>query len=154
MKSKRLIFAIIWSLLSVIGIISFFKCSGVTAIILYCFTGFHIPQNAMYYFMLFGSFSNYPEIAILFIVVFLVFVAFWLIALIKFKHSKMFEKLIIVDRVVSLLILVLVVLIQNNQFTGWYLFIAPVVENLIIFFYLLWKKKMKHKGTVLLCDTV
>lgn len=148
LNSKRLIFAIIWSLLSVIGIIGFFKCSGLTAIILYYFTGFHIPQNAIYFLVLFGAFSNHPEIAILCIVAFLVFIIFWLVSLIKLKNSKMFEKLIIFDRVASLLILVLVVLIQNNQFTGWYMFIVPVVENLIIMLYLLGKRK-EHKGTVL-----
>ena len=143
---KRIFFSILWSILSVVGIIMCLitqSFSEPISLTMYYITGFHVPQNAIYFTVLFGLFADYPEISFLCILLFFLFIVFWIISIIKLKCSKMFEWLICFDRIISLSMLSVVAIIQNNEFTGWYLFIIPIIENFIIIAIFISKRKGK-----------
>lgn len=135
MENRRLLIAIVWSVLTVLGVVAWFYSTEMPEPIywaVYILTGFHIPQNTLDGIMIFGLFSEYPQMVIVCMLVLLAFVVLWAISLIKLNSSKMFEKLVLADRVGSLLMLCMTAIIQRTEFSGRYLFILPIAEIILL----------------------
>ena len=134
-ENRRLFIAILWSVLTVLGVAAWFYSISMPEpvyLVVYILTGFHIPQNALDGMMIFGLFSEHPQMVIVCMLVLLAFVVLWVISLIKLNSSKMFEKLILADRVGSLLMLCMTAIIQRTEFSGWHLFILPIAEIILL----------------------
>lgn len=154
MKKKRIAFIIIWSILSVAGI---YLCNFVFiydySLVLELFFGFHYPIYAIPLFMYFAVRSDYPLVGLLLLLLFVCFIICWSIALFKIKKSRIFERLIVVDRVLSLIAFFGTALVLQDDFAGTDALICLVIENLIMFSILFILKKRKKKDELLKAKT-
>lgn len=114
-----------------------------TAILLHYLTGFHVPQDAIYYFSLFGLFTDHPEIGGVFLLLGAAFLVLWIVSLVRLKRSRMFAYLILSDRIIALLMFLGVVILYLKAFAGWYMVLFHLLDLTITFILL----KMEDKGT-------
>lgn len=128
-KNKRLLFAILWSVLSIVGVALFVK---ITEPYWYFLFGFHTPVFSKYLFIMTGNFSDATELLIVYVLIGLLFFIPWIISLIRINKSHLFERLILVDRIIMLLMFVLYAVFNFNDFCGWSFIIIPTVEIVII----------------------
>ncbi len=139
-KKNRVIFATIWSLLSFIGIIFFkYNLSLFSSVLLF---GFHIPRDCLYFFLGYGLYSDYPQIGMVFLLIFVVFIVIWIVALFRLTKSKLFERLIWLDCIFSLVIYVVnVILLQNFSIYMCVPIVRLLIENVILILIKLHRKK-------------
>lgn len=128
-KNKRLIFAILWSVLSIVGVALYVK---IMEPYWYFLFGFHTPIFSIYITILTGWFSNLPETFFIYLIIGLLFLIAWVISLIRINKSRLFERLILVDRIITLLMFALYAIFNFNDFCGWSFIIIPAVEIVII----------------------
>lgn len=126
MTKSRKCFVVIWCVLSIIGII-FPNASA--SYIGFLLLGFHTPRDSILYFGLYSQFSDHPEVALISILLFFIFIVIWIITLIKIKR-RLFEHLIIIDSIIALCRLVMCMFILKNDFVGWGLLIGLVIMNI------------------------
>ena len=128
-KNKRLLFATLWSVLSIVGVALYVK---IMEPYWYFLFGFHTPIFSVYITILTGWFSNLPETFFIYLIIGLIFLVTWVIALIRINKSRLFERLILVDRIITLLMFVLYAAFNYNDFSGWNFIIIPAVEIAIM----------------------
>lgn len=145
MNKKRMVFVIVWTCLSLIGVV--LECINIyiNPYIGYLLLGFHIPGNTLFLFELFGGFLNHPSIALFMIFIFMAFIIAWIISLAKIKKSKMFEYLIVADRIITFAIWCMVAIILNTDFAGERMLVLLGIEIIII---VLWFAFIKKRLTI------
>ncbi len=130
-KNRRVIFAIVWSIFSLIGILSFrYNTSLFSILFLY---GFHTPRDCLYFTVGYGLYSDYPQLGLVFLFLFIVFVVMWIIAIFRINKNKLFEHLVWFDCLFSLIIYASsIILLKNANFTVYVLLVRILIENIII----------------------
>lgn len=128
-KNKRLIFTILWSVLSIGGVVLY---GGFMEPYWYFLFGFHTPVFSIYIAIMTGWFSNLPETFFIYLIIGLLFLVAWVISLIRINKSHLFERLILVDRIITILMFVLYAIFNFNDFCGWSFIIIPAVEIVIM----------------------
>ncbi len=128
-KNKRLIFALLWSVLSIAGIILY---QGIMEPYWYFLFGFHTPVFSIYIAVMTGWFSSQPETILIYLIIGLLFFIAWVISLIRINKSQLFEYLILVDRIVTLLMFLIFAVLNFPEFVGWGSVVVLMVEILII----------------------
>ncbi len=128
-KNKRLLFAILWSIFSIVGVVLY---GGVMVPYWYFLFGFHTPVFSIYIAIMTGWFSNIPETFFIYLIIGLLFLVAWVISLIRINKSHLFERLILVDRIITILMFVLYAIFNFNDFCGWSFIIIPAVEIVIM----------------------
>ncbi|MBE6810995.1 MAG: hypothetical protein E7521_08075 [Ruminococcaceae bacterium] len=128
-KNKRLLFATLWSVFSIVGVVLY----GVVMVPYWYFLfGFHTPVFSIYIAIMTGWFSNLPETFFIYLIIGLIFLVTWVIALIRINKSYLFERLILVDRIITILMFALYAIFNFNDFCGWSFIIIPAVEIAIM----------------------
>ena len=144
---KRKIFLVSWSILSFIGIF-FQKFSS--SFIGFFLLGFHTPRDSIFYFMIYGLFSQHAEMALVSIPILIIFLIFWIIALIKSAKSFLFEYLIVIDNFISLGMMSTYILLNPRQFTGWHIFAFLIAESILsLVVLILYKLKNKSSKNII-----
>lgn len=128
-KNKRLIFAILWSVLSIVGVMLYKEIMDAYCYLLF---GFHTPVFSVYIAIMTGWFSDVPETFIIYFIFGLLFIITWIISLIRINKSHLFEYMILVDRIITLLMFVIFAVLNFSEFVGWGIFSILAVEILII----------------------
>lgn len=142
-KKNRLIFATIWSILSLFGILFFkYNLSLFSSFLLF---GFHIPRDCLYFFLGYGLYSDYPQLGMVFLLIFVAFAVIWIVALFRLTKSKLFEYIIWADCVFSLVIYVgTVILLQNFSIYMCVPIVRLLIENIILISIKLHRKKTNN----------
>lgn len=128
-KNKRLIFALLWSVLSIAGIILYKELMEPYWYFLF---GFHTPVFSIYIAIMTGWFSSRPEMILIYLIIGLLFFIAWVISLIRINKSHLFEYLILADRIVTLLMFLIFAALNYSDFVGWWIVTILMVEILII----------------------
>ena len=128
-KNKRLLFAILWSVMSIVGVALYVK---IMEPYWYFLFGFHTPIFSIYIAIMTGWFSNQPETFLIYLFIGLLFFIAWVISLMRINKSHLFEYMILVDRIIILLMFALYAVFNFNDFCGWSFIIIPAVEIVII----------------------
>ena len=126
---KKRLFAIIWSILSLVGILLWNISPSYLA---YFFFGFHTPNTALLLFGVLSIYHNHLMLALFILLVLLVFIFFWIISIIQIKKNQLFFYMILVDRLMALVLWIIGAIIIKNEFTGWPLLISLGIENFVI----------------------
>ena len=143
MKKARIIFAIIWSVISVLGIILW---NFTPSHLVYFLFGFHTPNTTLVLLDMWAMYYNYPVLSLFMLLVLISFIILWIVAIVRINKSKLFLCLIFIDRLLSLMLLGGAATVIRNDFVGWTFLIGLFVENLImiiIFFVCMIKKRKK-----------
>ena len=145
MKKIRSHFIVVWSGLSVLGM---FLCNFVFtsdySLLSELFFGFHFPIYAHPFFMCYAGISDYPMIGLLILLLFIGFIVWWTMAFFnERRNNRMFEHLIITDRILTLIMFGGTAMLLQENFFGKNALICLVIENLIMFSILFILKKRK-----------
>lgn len=140
--NKRLIFALLWSLASVLGFIMYYSLSNAT---LGYFLGFHFIKDALTWGLTLGLYSDYPELMILFLILGIVFVGLWILSLFRINKNFLFEYLIVVDNAISLFVYSIFAIIQRGDFALEKLLVGIVIENIIVITFFIYFINSKRK---------
>ena len=148
MKKIRAHFIVVWSGLSFLGM---FLCNFVftsnyslLSELSELFFGFHFPICAHSFFMYYAGISDYPMIGLLILLLFIGFIVWWTMAFFnERRNNRMFEHLIITDRILTLIMFGGTAMLLQENFFGKNALICLVIENLIMFSILFILKKRK-----------
>lgn len=129
LKTKRLMFAILWSVLSIVGVALYAK---ILEPYWYFLFGFHTPVFSMYIAIMTGWFSDVPETFIIYFIIGLLFIIPWVLSLIRINRSHLFEYVILIDRIITLLMFLIFAVLNFPDFVGWGMVAVLAAEILII----------------------
>lgn len=145
MHRTRMVFVIIWSALSVIGIF----VSDPMSYIPFFLLGFHTPRDSMLFFVVYTVFADHTYLSILDFLIFIVFIILWIIALMRLKKGYLFECLFIADSILSLIRMSIAAMVLKEDFSGWGHLIGLVVVNLLyicLYVFLRHYKRRNHNA--------
>ena len=145
--NKRLIFALVWSALSVLGFLIYVSMTDYYMV--GYFLGFDFIKDSLKWSIFFGAFSDYPQLMLIFLILEMVFINLWIVSLIRINKSSLFEWLIVVDNAISLITYSVLAIIQLDDFVFWYRLIGILIESIVVILLLiLFFKKKAQRNTV------
>ena len=142
MKNRRIQFFILWTFLTILGIVLETRLKD-AFFTLYYILGFRTPTNAFYMLGYFGLVDYYPPLFVLVAFVPFVCLILWFITLLRINKSRMLERLIVADRITALLLWVLLLLSDEWELIALLFPAGLAVETVVIVFLI---RLAKRKG--------
>ena len=131
MRNRRIQFFILWTFLTILGIVLETRLKD-AFFTLYYILGFRTPTNAFYMLGYFGLVDYYPPLFVLVAFVPFVCLILWVITLLRINKGRMFEALIVVDRIAALLLWILFAITEAEDFIGWIYLAGLAVETVAV----------------------
>ena len=142
MKERRN-FAIIWTALSIVGFLIFTQMKF--PLVGY-FLGFHLVKDLSLFLIVTGLYSKYPEVVFVFIGLLLLFIVLWVLSLVRIKHSRLFEFLVLVDSIIPIIIYSVMAIIRYPD-VAWEILVGLIIKNVILFLIIAKRAQdKKHRG--------
>ena len=138
-SSKRLKAIIIWLILSVVRLFVFYEIP-----ILDWVWGFHIPADCVKWIIGFSLIDEFKPVIVM-IFLFAVSVILILISLVVLKWCKMFEYLILIDKVCSLFFKVMIFILLDMSNVYLVVLSSSFIEILIAFIIFFNKRELSKK---------
>lgn len=139
--NKRLVFALIWSFASVLGCVMYF---GVISDFVGYFLGFHLIKDFMTLGVVIGLYWEHAELMFVSLLFAVVFIAVWILSLIKINKSRLFEWLILADNAIALIIYIVFAIINDDYLVFRERIVWLVVQNIVTIIALLCFKKKQQ----------
>ncbi len=143
---KLKFFVIIWSLLTILKMILLTTVGLYNEYLLF-FMGFNTPYYAVFWTVVFCGFGTEVLLARICLIIGLLFMLFWIISIIRIKHSNWFAYLLIVDPCFSLLMFLLP--IHTNEFIFSWQFVGLILEIVISMMIMFYIKKRNQPRNLL-----
>jgi len=142
----RALFVIVWSVISCLQL-AFPELHS--TFVGFISLGFHTPRDIFYYFIVYGLYSSYPQMIFILIFLLLIFIALWIVSILKLKKGLFFEWLIAGDSLIALIMCITTTSLNSVDLSEiWHITVALFLKCVLIFGALISYKVWKQKNAV------